>query len=176
MKEERPKPFWTSVPGILTGIATLITAIVGLLGILYQIGLIGGERPKPSDRPEPAVSQPRPPAELAKDQAAQGFRVVEMLLRADPLNYSGPCPVTITFSGRISVAGGGGKVSYKFLRSDGASAPIQTLDFASAGSQNVTTTWRLGSPGHSYDGWQAIKTVDPEEKESNRATFHIRCQ
>ncbi len=28
-----------------------------------------------------------------------GFRIVEVMLRADPFDYIGPCPVQITFSG-----------------------------------------------------------------------------
>ncbi|MDY0282791.1 MAG: hypothetical protein RBR35_19845, partial [Salinivirgaceae bacterium] len=35
------KSFWTTLPGILTGIASVITAIGGLLVILYQIEVIG---------------------------------------------------------------------------------------------------------------------------------------
>ncbi len=100
---------------------------------------------------------------------------MEVLLRADPFDYSGPCPVKITFSGRISVAGGGGTVSYKFLRSDGASAPIQTLPFTEAGSKDVSETWTLGGPGIKWSEWEAIKTFDPQEIESNHANFTIQC-
>lgn len=35
------KSFWTTLPGILTGIAGIITALGGLLVILFQIGVIG---------------------------------------------------------------------------------------------------------------------------------------
>ncbi len=101
-----------------------------------------------------------------------GFRIVEVMLRADPFDYSGPCPVTITFSGRISVAGGAGTVSYKFIRSDGASAPIQTLQFTEAGSKDVSDTWYLGGSG---SGWEAIKTFDPQGVESSHADFKIQC-
>jgi PEGA domain/Viral BACON domain len=104
------------------------------------------------------------------------FRVVEVFLRADPFDYTGSCPVKIKFSGRISVVGGSGMVSYKFLRSDGASAPIQTLMFDSPGSKYVSTTWTLGASGTDYSGWQSIKIFDPEEQESNKASFKIKCQ
>lgn len=161
MNENKTKSFWMSAPGILTGIAALITAVVGLLGAFHQMGLIGGEQPTPKS---------------AEDASDNGFRIAEVMLRADPFNYSGPCPVTINFSGRISVVGGGGQVSYKFLRSDGASAPVQTLEFTSSGSREVSTTWRLGGQGQSFNGWQSIKTFDPGEKQSNKATFQIRCE
>lgn len=194
MAEAESKSFWTSVPGILTGITALVTAVAGLLTVLYQIGLIGGQPPTPAEQPPPPQTEQSPPPQAEQSPPSQaeqsppptpaeqssptpkGFRIVEMMLRANPVKYSGPCPVTIKFSGRISVAGGGGQVSYKFLRKDGASGPIKTLDFASAGTKNVATTWRLGAPGQSFRGWRAIKTFDPEEKESNRATFQVQCE
>lgn len=104
-----------------------------------------------------------------------GFRIVEVILRADPYNYTGPCPVKITFSGRISVAGGSGTVSYKFIRSDRASAPIQTLQFNLSGSKDVSTTWYIGGSNMQYSGWEAIKTFDPQEVESQHAAFNIQC-
>ena len=35
------KSFWSTIPGILTGIAAVVTAIGGLLAILFQAGIIG---------------------------------------------------------------------------------------------------------------------------------------
>ncbi len=37
------KPFWSSVPGVATGVAGIVSAIVGLLGISVQLGWIGGD-------------------------------------------------------------------------------------------------------------------------------------
>ena len=103
-------------------------------------------------------------------------RIVEMLVRADPFDYSGTCPVLITFRGRISVAGGGGTVSYKWIRNDGASAPVQTLTFDSPGSQDVTDTWNLGDAGMNYSGWEALQVFDPKVMTSDHADFKIQCQ
>jgi hypothetical protein len=105
-----------------------------------------------------------------------GFRIVEIFLRADPFDYAGACPVMITFSGRISVAGGGGTVSYTWIRNDGASAPVETLMFAGPGSQDVTTTWYIGDASMNYSGWQAIEILDPQATTSDRAEFRIQCQ
>ena len=105
-----------------------------------------------------------------------GFRIVETFLRVDPFDYVGACPVTITFSGRISVAGGGGTISYKWIRNDGASAPLETLTFAGPGSQEISTTWTLGAAGTTYSGWQAIEILDPQAATSDRAEFQIQCQ
>lgn len=40
---EEKSGFWTSVPGILTGVATLVTAIGGLTLGLYQYGVLGAK-------------------------------------------------------------------------------------------------------------------------------------
>ena len=64
------------------------------------------------------------------------FRIIEIPVRADPFDYSGTCPVTITFTGRFSVAGPRGLVSYKWIRSDGASVLVETLMFDGAGSKD----------------------------------------
>lgn len=39
--EETPKSFWHTVPGVITAVAALITAVGGLLGILIQNDVIG---------------------------------------------------------------------------------------------------------------------------------------
>jgi len=87
---------------------------------------------------------------------------VETFLRVDPFDHAGTCPVMITFAGRISVASGGGIVSYKWIRNDGASAPVETLTFTGPGSQEVEITWYIGEAGMNYSGWQAIEVLDPQ--------------
>lgn len=59
--------FWRSVPGVLTVAAGLITAIGGILAILLQVGVIGGdERPAPPAQAPPgstaSVGEPAPEA------------------------------------------------------------------------------------------------------------------
>ncbi|MFC1884545.1 hypothetical protein ACFL2O_07230 [Thermodesulfobacteriota bacterium] len=55
---DKKKTFWSSLPGILTGIAALITAIGGTLGILYQAGIIGsGSESRPSPQPIQQIHQ-----------------------------------------------------------------------------------------------------------------------
>ena len=116
-----------------------------------------------------------PPTEIPTS-VPTGFRVIETFLRADPFDFSGTCPVMITFSGRISVAGGGGTVSYKWIRNDGASAPVETLTFDGPGSKDINTTWYIGAAGMSYSGWQAIEVFDPQPITSEHANFTIQCQ
>ncbi len=102
-------------------------------------------------------------------------QTLQATLSASPANYSGQCPGKITFSGQIT-AQQPGKVQYKFIRSDGAFAPIKTLNFDHPGSKAVSTTWTLGGDQlPQYDGWQAIEIVYPTSLTSNHAAFHLRC-
>lgn len=97
-------------------------------------------------------------------------------LKAIPESYSGKCPTTIKFEGAIKVANITRpplKVQYKFIRSDGAFAPVETLTFERDGTKVVSSTWMLGK---NYGGWEAIKVVYPQDVESNKANFKIQCE
>lgn len=204
------RSFWSTVPGILTGVATLITALGGLLGLLVQQKVINLDESRPSEptvtstagappttapqatipKLDPSVTtrpQPTSPpltigptpsstrittssSTVPPSSVPTGFRIVETFLRAD-VEQTGPCPAVIRFSGRISVAGGGGTVSYRFLRSDGASAPVRTQTFDGPGSADVETTWTRGEGS----GWQQLEILDPHPARSRQATFTVTC-
>jgi hypothetical protein len=66
--------WWQTVPGLLTGAAAVITAVAGLVGVLYQNGLLG-------KGPAPAPATTRPPegvqvAARKPEQAAAGSETV----------------------------------------------------------------------------------------------------
>jgi len=103
------------------------------------------------------------------------FRVVEANLIAEPAEYSGRCPATVTFRGRISAVGGSGVVSYRFVRSDGGSGAIETLAFDEPGSQEVSTSWTLGSSDDKYEGWVTLEIFDPETLTTDRTAFAVNC-
>jgi hypothetical protein len=97
-------------------------------------------------------------------------------LSANPVNYAGSCPAKITFKGRIR-ASEPGRVQYKFIRSDGANAPVRTINFTQAGSKPVSTTWTLGGASlPSYSGWEAIQIVYPYSEQSKKAHFKVSCK
>ena len=215
MSEHRS--FWSTVPGVLTGVAALVTALGGILGFLVKQDVIGaaanepqppasttttvrGDSPasrtgegganrtsRPPATPEASPSPlPGPPASTGPSTAAPssttlapsppapappGFRVVEAFLRADPFEHQGACPAAIRFSGRISVAGGGGTVTYRLVRSDGASPLVKTLRFEGPGSLEISETWARGEGS----GWEQIEILDPHPLRSAQATFTITC-
>ena len=41
LKDDQPKSWWQTIPGILTGIAGIVTAIASLVAELHQVGYLG---------------------------------------------------------------------------------------------------------------------------------------
>lgn len=178
----------TGIPWPVWALVTIAVAAIGAVSAIQvrrsnaepsptatHLPSISPEPTRPRIGPTPRLGNSSPPVPPVTGQS--GFRVVEVLLRADPFDYSGPCPVKITFSGRISVVGGAGRVVYRFLRSDGASAPVETLNFDAPGSKDVSTTWTLGGAASpDFSGWQAIEILEPQERRSANATFRIKCE
>jgi Carboxypeptidase regulatory-like domain len=98
--------------------------------------------------------------------------VVRASVSVDPTTYTGSCPAVFTFTGTISSAVAG-TVTYRWLRSDGATAPVETIAFAEPGTQTVTTTWTL-SPA-TFNGWQRLSLISPTSAVSNQANFTLTC-
>lgn len=85
------------------------------------------------------------------------------------------CPKKFDFEGTITVDAPT-TVTYTWLRSDGATAPEETLVFEEAGSATVNTSWTLGGGGNTYEGyWQQLKVIAPTAVLSNQATFDLTC-
>ena len=93
-------------------------------------------------------------------------------LAVSPKHHIGKCPAKFIFKGRIRSTRAG-RVQYRFIRSDGAVAPVQTLNFYTPGVKRVSTSWTL-SP-RTYTGWQAIQVIYPNRIVSNRAVFKLNC-
>ncbi len=106
------------------------------------------------------------------------FAVTGSGLKADEAKLIGPCPIIVKFTGYVTT-NGPGTVKYTFTRSDGATGPAFTLDFKAAGTQQVSTAWTLGDAVAlpTYEGWQALKVLSPNEVESSHETgrFVLKC-
>lgn len=184
IEQPQKKPWWQTLPAILTGLATLVAAVTGLLVALQQNGFLSHSDPvdaatgTPVEQPgETPSTRPTDNSSSHEVSGASGFRVADVELRADPFNYRGHCPVKIEFSGRVSVIGSG-TVSYRFQRSDGAKGPVQTLHFSESGSQRVTTTWQLGGANPNFQPFKGAETLvilAPDGGEPKTASFQIYC-
>jgi len=103
-------------------------------------------------------------------------------LSAYIVNPAGPiehCPVMIRFRGFITATGwsptANRQVQFKWIRSDGADAPTQTLNFpAGADRKEVDTTWTLSADG---TNWEALQVSYPPitNNTSNHAVFTLTC-
>lgn len=112
------------------------------------------------------------------NKSAGKFAVTDAELKPETSNSSGKCPVLVKFNGYIT-ANGAGTVKYTFNRNDGAAAPVQTMEFAEAGTKLVSTSWTLGGVGlTNYDGWQILKILSPTEFETDRESgrFNMKCE
>ncbi len=107
-------------------------------------------------------------------------------LSASPPVYNGNCPAQITFNGSITVRGNIDprspvQMGYTFLRSDGATGPIQYYTITAPGTQTVNTTWTLGGPARpNFEGWMQLKAWPTRHlgfgySFSPRATFRVAC-
>jgi hypothetical protein len=103
--------------------------------------------------------------------SASAASVIGVSLRAERLALTNRCPTTVDFRGSITM-NGRGTVKYTFERSDGATAPIYTLFFPSAGTKYVSTSWTLG---RSYSGFQKLKVIAPNIVESPASRFNLNC-
>ena len=77
------KSFFSTLPGILTGIAGVITAIVGLIYALSSIGVIGSRENKESQPVAKAPVVPAPPnqsvgetSKSPKEQTTDGWAII----------------------------------------------------------------------------------------------------
>lgn len=62
--EEKPKPWWQTVPALLGAVAAILTAIAGLLAAIHQTGWFGGGSTPPAVAQETSV-----PASVTQAQA-----------------------------------------------------------------------------------------------------------
>ncbi len=113
------KPFWSSVPGVVTGVAGVVSAIVGLLGVSLQLGWIGGDDGSPSAATSTSVagaagaaggSTSTPPPTLRgattvpSSTAASGkFEVNPASISFEPLQPSRESIVTVVNTGDVSL-------------------------------------------------------------------------
>ncbi|MGB8708135.1 MAG: hypothetical protein WCD72_09380 [Dehalococcoidia bacterium] len=98
-----------------------------------------------------------------------GSLVTGIIVGVDQYPFTGPCPKTIHFWGIIA-ANGPGTVTYRWERSDGATAP-ETITFTAAGSQAVTNLWTRGEG----TGWQRLHVLTPNDAVSSQIDFAVTC-
>ncbi|AOX99665.1 hypothetical protein [Jeongeupia sp. USM3] len=56
---KKPSSWWQTLPGVLTALAAAVTAITGLVALLFQYGVLGGKAP-PGAPPSGVAATPSP--------------------------------------------------------------------------------------------------------------------
>lgn len=131
--------------------------------------------PTPTKKPTPTPTRGPTPtlSPTATPTGAPG--VVNIETSVTPSN-STACSQKFTFSAKI-YTNGAATVGYKWLRSDNASAPTQTLTYSSAGMQTVSEDWTVGpvASGSAMSGWERIEIESGGSGVSNKAEFTLSC-
>jgi hypothetical protein len=86
-------------------------------------------------------------------------------------SYYQDCPI---MTAHITT-NGPGDVTYRWTRSDSASASPQTVHFSSAGTKNVTEKWYLGSANAGSTFWLGIYVDDPNHQDFGHKEFTTVC-
>ena len=123
-------------------------------------------RPPPSIVPSPSFDPPFSPAPL---------RVLGFSVRAVPPAHEGPCPFRFEIRGRVLVAGGPGRLRYRWERSDRARAPEETIEVVAPGEVEIDTEWRLGMQGEPRRLWMTLHVLAPQDVRSPPAQFRLVC-
>lgn len=101
---------------------------------------------------------------------ASPFRVTGVSLGVAGYEHPAAGVMKVNFTGSIR-ADGVGTAQYRFLRSDGALGPIQSVHFPAAGVVAVHTSWQLSA---NYEGWESLKIMYPPPLlESQKASFKV---
>ena len=82
----------------------------------------------------------------AEIEVADLFAVTSVSLDADPNPSSGACPATITVEADIT-ASSAGKVTYKWVRSDGVTSDLKSVRFSEADTKTVSFDWDIDEAG-----------------------------
>ena len=141
------------------------------------IALLGAAGLSACAHGRPAGPDARPPNGDRVPRGAEPIAITAVELSAEPREYKGPCPATITFHGVIDVEGGPGTLTYRFARSDRATGPAEVLSIAIPGRKEVATTWTLGEqPERPFEGWQQLIVLAPRDVASKPAGFSLTCE
>ena len=76
-ESQKPQSWWHTLPGILTALAAVITAITGLAALLFQSGVLGSKT-VPSRSAQPVPTEIEAPASASTDTSASPAHQAQM--------------------------------------------------------------------------------------------------
>lgn len=173
--ESKP-PFWSSLPGIFTGIGGVIVAVTGLIGALYQTGAIGS-KPKPdaATPPSAATTFASTPADsrlpMAENSRYKLYEGEWAVTEKPSLDFPGTKEVkwiykatvsgdVLTFAGRVSKENKGLPKGAEDVNS---TVVVKLVDSKRMATGEYRTTNTLGD----YDLPVTLHDVDPPRFEAS---------
>ena len=141
--------------------ATVRRAAIRVLGAAALLGTLNVN---------PAYSQ------LQNDAKEAGLSpaALSVSVTASPAVVDGKCPAHIRFAATI-VAEAAGVITYRWERSDGALATLETATLG-PGKNIIDGDWLVGGDAQSaFTGWQSLRILNPVDVVSNKASFEVRC-
>jgi hypothetical protein len=105
--------------------------------------------------------------------------VTGVTVAADQPNYTGKCPVKLTFTGTILTSAFTGPkrtVTYEWIRSDTkAPGAKHTVSVTASSSTNVSIAWTLGAAGKTANVSETLKLLSPTGITSTPAKVTLTC-
>ncbi len=102
--------------------------------------------------------------------SAVGAERIDILLQNPTVGRD--CPAHVHFAGSIHPYAPG-RVTYTFVRSDGARGPELSLDFSRPEAKPISYDWQLG--GH-YSGLVQLVILSPNHEQTARRAFQVNCR
>lgn len=104
--ESKP-PFWSSLQGILTGIGGILVALTGLIGALYQTGVIGSKAnsnavPPINTAVTPALAPAASPSPVAENSRYKLYEGEWAVTENPSLNFKGVKEVKWIYTATVS--------------------------------------------------------------------------
>lgn len=106
-----------------------------------------------------------------------GDRFAVTRVQVTASNYHGACSGDVTFTARIEAVGAG-TVRYQWITDDGEGGMTGTLTFdGSNGARRVYMSIQgvVNEGRKNRTGWGAIRVIEPNAVESNRASYNAVC-
>jgi hypothetical protein len=144
---DQPTSFWTTLPGILTGLAGLIAAVSGLITVLFTVGVLGSAPAKTPAATENSVTQTvvvptvsqnvakEPAKATALESSANQNVTLESVAKAEKA-------VNDLMAKSTAPSNEGGKIAFEMIV-DGKTIPVQIDPSAASVSSNALYgNWR----------------------------------
>lgn len=176
----RNRPLVTELVTALSVAATVATVVV-LAGVDRGAAQNGGlGQPSAPGTPTTSLTSPATPTESTSPSPSTSAptkaaaKVTKVDISADPTEYTGKCPKTVTVTASIFTDTGPVTVRYQWLDVDGNAGPEKKAQFGGPGPQKVkvSTTFDVDDDQTVF---AKLQTIAPNEVTSEAVEVTVTC-